>query len=97
MTTQTKNNRVELIRKKLQDALAIESPESMEITDDSHLHAGHAGAQGGAGHYSVNIVSDAFKDLNTVARHRLIYDALNELMPDQIHALSIKASTPEEH
>lgn len=93
MTAQTKNNRVELIRIKLQNAL---SPKSVEITDDSHLHAGHAGAQGGAGHYSVNIVADVFKDLNTVARHRLIYDALNELMPDQIHALNIKASTPEE-
>lgn len=93
MTAQTENNRVELIRNKLQNAL---SPKSVEITDDSHLHAGHAGAQGGAGHYSVNIVADVFKDLNTVARHRLIYDALNELMPDQIHALNIKASTPEE-
>jgi BolA protein len=92
MTTNSGNVRVELIRSRLQDAL---SPEVLEITDDSHMHVGHAGAQGGAGHYSVHIVASAFVNQNTVARHRLIYDALNDLMPDQIHALSIKAEIPE--
>lgn len=92
MTTKTEDKRVKIIRSRLQDAL---SPESLEITDDSHLHVGHAGAKGGAGHYSVDIISSAFANLNTVARHRLIYDALSDLMPDQIHALSIKAATPD--
>jgi BolA protein len=93
MTAQTNNSRIETIRSKLESAL---SPESLDITDDSHLHVGHAGAQGGAGHYSVNIVASAFNNLNTVARHRLIYEALDELIPAQIHALSIKASSPED-
>lgn len=92
MTAETNKARVEIIREKLQEAL---SPTALEITDDSHLHVGHAGAQGGAGHFSVDIVSSSFENLNTVARHRLIYDALKELMPDEIHALSIKASSPE--
>lgn len=88
-----KAERVEVIREKLNAAL---SPESIEVVDDSHLHVGHAGAQGGAGHYSVSIVSDAFTNQNTVVRHRLIYDALKDLMENDIHALSIKAVSPEE-
>jgi len=87
------NKRIEIIRSKLQAAL---DPVILDITDDSHLHVGHAGAQDGAGHFTVNIVAETFKDMSTIARHRLIYDALAELMPDQIHALSIKASTPAE-
>lgn len=87
------SSRVDLIRTRIQAAL---DPEIVEVTDDSHLHAGHAGAQGGAGHYSVNIIANRFNGLNTVARHRLIYDALGDLIPGQIHALSIRAATPEE-
>jgi BolA protein len=66
------------------------------LTDDSHLHAGHAGAQGGAGHYSVRIVSPRFAGLGRVARHRLVYDPLSSWMPHRIHALAITALAPDE-
>jgi BolA family transcriptional regulator, general stress-responsive regulator len=67
----------------------------IELTDDSHLHAGHAGSSGGAGHYSVAITSSRFVGLNTVARHRLVYDAVRDWMPHRVHALIIKAVSPE--
>jgi BolA family transcriptional regulator, general stress-responsive regulator len=67
---------------------------SIEIEDESHLHAGHAGAQGGAGHFSVKITSSRFAALNTVARHRLVYDAVRDWMPDRVHALRIQAVEP---
>ena len=72
------------------------SAESVEIEDQSHLHAGHAGAAGGGGHYQVTIVADCFKGLNTLARHRLVYDAVGDLMKKEIHALSIQAYSAEE-
>lgn len=84
--------RIEYIRTTLTDSL---TPTSLEIIDDSHLHAGHASAKGG-GHFTIKIVSDAFKDKKLIARHRLIYSALEEGMKQEIHALSIKAYTPEE-
>jgi BolA protein len=87
------SERVVQIEAKLQAALA---PESLDIIDDSHKHAGHAGASGGAGHFDVTVVSDKFSGVNTVGRHRLIYDALSDMMPDEIHALSIKAFSPDE-
>jgi BolA protein len=65
----------------------------VSIVDDSHLHAGHKGAEGGAGHFTVNIVSDEFAGLGRLARHRLVYDAVAEWMPHRIHALVIKAAT----
>lgn len=68
----------------------------IEIADDSHKHAGHAGARGGAGHFSVRLVTSAFAGLRTVARHRLVYDCLRDWMPQRIHALAIDARTPEE-
>ena len=83
--------RVERMREALQQAL---QPESLEIEDESHLHAGHAGAAGGAGHYQVRIVSAAFAGLSAVARHRLVYAALAHLMPREIHALGISAQVP---
>lgn len=76
--------------------LADLNPLSIEIEDDSALHAGHAGAKGGGGHYRMTMVSDAFIGKNTVARHRLIYGALGELMRTRIHALAIRALTAEE-
>lgn len=86
-------DRVNLIRERLNQAL---EPEHLDIIDDSHKHAGHAGAAGGGGHFTVSIVSRKFADQNSLARHRLVYQALNDLMPAQIHALSINAMTPEE-
>ena len=86
-------NRLETIRLKLQQALA---PEGLEITDDSHLHAGHAGAAGGAGHFTVRIASSRFQDRSTLERHRMVYQAVSDMMPQEIHALSITARTPEE-
>ena len=68
----------------------------IELTDESHLHAGHAGAQGGAGHFRVRVVASAFVGLSTVARHRLVYDSVRDWMPDRIHALAIVARTPDE-
>lgn len=70
-------------------------PLELSITDDSHLHAGHAGARAG-GHYTVRIVSPAFKGLSRVARHRLVYDALQGLIQNGIHALAIQAHSPNE-
>ena len=72
------------------------SAESVEIEDQSHLHAGHAGAAGGGGHYEVTIVASCFKGLNTVARHRLVYEVVGDLMKKEIHALSIQAYSAEE-
>ena len=72
------------------------SAESVEIEDQSHLHVGHAGAAGGGGHYEVTIVASCFKGLNTLARHRLVYEAVGDLMKKEIHALSIQAYSAEE-
>lgn len=81
---------------RISDRLAALHPEHLEIADDSALHAGHAGARSGGGHYSLHIVSNAFEGRNTVARHRLIYAALGEMMKGEIHALAIRAQTAEE-
>jgi BolA protein len=76
--------------------LSALQPVKVEIIDDSHKHAGHAGARDGGGHYRLNIVSAQFAGKPTVARHRMIYSALGEMMKQDIHALNITASTPEE-
>jgi BolA family transcriptional regulator, general stress-responsive regulator len=76
--------------------LAVLDPTLLEIIDESHKHAGHAGARDGGGHYMLNIVSAKFAGNNTVARHRMIYSALGELMKREIHALTIQAHTPDE-
>ena len=68
----------------------------IDVQDDSHLHAGHDGAKGGGGHYTVKIVSDLFAGKPPLARHRLVYDSLKDWMPGRIHALSIEARTPSE-
>ena len=85
--------RVERIRALLTDALA---PETIEVVDDSHKHAGHAGARGGQGHFGVDIVSAAFAGKLPLARHRLVYAALGDMMQTDIHALAIEARTPDE-
>lgn len=79
----------------LKERLAKLQPARLEIVDDSHLHAGHAGAREG-GHYRLAIVSTAFTGKNTVARHRLVYEAVGDLMRGRIHALAIDARTPDE-
>ncbi len=77
--------------------LAALEPIEIEISDDSHKHAGHAGARGGGGHYTLHIVSQRFVGKNTLARQRMIYSALGEMMKhNEIHALIIHAYTPEE-
>lgn len=76
--------------------LACLAAERIELTDESHLHAGHAGAQGGGGHYRLTIVAEIFRGKNTLARHRLVYDAVGNLMQGPVHALAIRALTPEE-
>ena len=86
-------NRTERLRERLQAEL---NPSVLDITDDSHLHAGHAGAASGGGHYSVKIVSERFEGLRLVMRHRLVYDAVHDMMKAEIHALAITALAPSE-
>lgn len=80
----------------LRARLAPLAAQRIELIDDSALHAGHEGAKGGVGHYRLLIVAAAFAGKSTVARHRLVYDALGDLMRGRIHALSIKSLTPDE-
>lgn len=84
-------NMPELLRARL----APLAPVRLDIRDDSAKHAGHAGAREG-GHYAVGIVSARFAGLTTMQRHRLVYDAVGDLLRNGIHALSISAKTPEE-
>lgn len=79
------------IESRLRAALA---PSAIEVRDDSHLHAGHAGAREGR-HFSVQLSCARFAGLSRVARHRLVYDALGPLAPHGVHALAIDARTPE--
>jgi len=83
---------VELIR----DRLATLQPVLLEIKDDSGKHVGHAGAKDGGGHYRLTIVSPLFAGSSRVARHRMIYDALGDLMRREVHALAIDAFAPDE-
>lgn len=83
---------LELIRQRL---LELE-PEQVEIADASARHAHHEGAKGGGGHYLLTIVSCKFMGKSALARHRLVYSLLNDMMHKRIHALGIKAYTPEE-
>ena len=87
------SERVELIRRQLTAALA---PVALDIEDESHRHAGHAGARDGRGHFRVRIVSASFAGKPQLARHRAIYAALGDLMQTDIHALAIDARAPEE-
>jgi len=85
--------RIEQIRDALQQALA---PSVLEIEDDSHRHAGHAGARDGRGHFNVHVVSERFAGMAPLARHRAVYAALGTLMETDIHALSMRPRTPSE-
>lgn len=83
-------DRIAEIRSRLEQSL---SPEHIEITDNSQLHQGHAGASSGAGHYSVTVVSKKFSGQSTIQRHRMVYSAVGDMIPTEIHALSITALT----
>jgi BolA protein len=72
------------------------SPTVLELSDDSAEHAGHAGAAGGAGHFSLLIVSEAFSGLSRLARHQAVLREVADLLPHPVHALSIRALTPDE-
>lgn len=85
-------SRASAIEARLREAFA---PQELVVEDDSAAHAGHVGAQGGGGHYSVTIVSPCFAGQSPLARHRLVYDALKDLMRE-VHALSVRALTPDE-
>ena len=67
----------------------------LDFLDDSHLHAGHEGSKNGAGHYRVHIVASCFAGLSAVARHRLVYHHLQDLIPYPIHALALDAQAPK--
>jgi BolA protein len=81
---------------KMKNHLAALNPTLVNIVDESHKHAGHAGAQSGGGHYLLQIITHQFTGKGTLARHRMIYSALGEMMKDDIHALNIQANTPNE-
>lgn len=79
--------RLQEIQRRLQKAF---SPSKLEVIDDSHLHVGHAGASGGAGHYAVVIAAVCFQNKSRVDVHREIYAVLADLIPHEVHALQIK-------
>jgi BolA family transcriptional regulator, general stress-responsive regulator len=85
-------SRIETMRAQL----ATLNPVSLDIIDESHKHAGHAGSRQGGGHYLLQIVTSEFAGKTTLARHRMIYSALGEMMKCEIHALNIQAMTPDE-
>jgi BolA protein len=87
------SDRVARIRRRLEESFA---PVELIVEDDSHMHAGHAGAAAGLGHFSVRIVAGAFRGMPSVARHRLIYAALADLLKTDIHALAIDAAAPRD-
>jgi len=86
------NPRAQRLRERLEDRFA---PAQLTVEDESHLHEGHAGAAGGQSHFRIRIVAEAFRGLPSVARHRLIYAAVADLMKSDIHALAIEALPPD--
>lgn len=85
-------NRIDQIRRRLEAAF---EPETLEIYDESHLHIGHAGARDGKGHFRVRIISRQFSGLPLRRRHQMVYEALDQLMETDIHALSLVADSPD--
>ncbi len=85
--------RIERMRAQLTSSL---TPSELEIIDDSHLHAGHAGARDGKGHYTVRLVAAQFAGRRPLERHQLVYQALADMMQSDIHALAIVALAPDE-
>lgn len=89
----TNEERLLEIKARLEAAL---SPESLQVDDESHLHVGHEGAKSGLGHFRVLVVSDKFQGQSPIKRHRVVYQAMGDLMQTDIHALTIEAFTAEE-
>lgn len=89
MTLQRENQ----IRQRLQQSF---DPLELSIKDQSQLHVGHEGAKDGKGHFDITLVSEAFAGVNRVRRHRMVYDALRDLLESDIHALRISAFAPSE-
>lgn len=87
------SDRVAEIEKRLTEAF---SPLELLVKDQSHLHAGHAGASDGRGHFDVTISAEAFAGTQRLQRHRMVFDALGSLMDTDIHALRIRAFAPDE-
>ena len=87
------NDRIKSIKSRLDETF---HPFLCQLQDDSAAHAGHAGAASGAGHFSLRIVCDKFEGLNRISRHRLVYDAVGDMMHTEIHALVIVALAPSE-
>lgn len=85
-------SRIDEIRQRL----SVLVPDAIDIADESAKHAGHAGARSGGGHFRLTIVSQQFEGRSTLARHRMVYDALGDMMHGPIHALAIRAATPGE-
>ena len=83
--------REERLRRQL---IACFAPVELAVEDESHHHAGHAGAAGGASHFRIRIVAEAFRGISPVARHRLVYAALGDMLKSEIHALAIEALPP---
>ena len=86
---QVNQQRIERMTELLNESL---SPSHLSIIDNSHLHAGHAGAKTGLGHFELEITSQKFSGLAPLKRHQLVYNSLGDMMQTDIHALSIKAS-----
>ena len=86
-------DRIAGIHDRLSQAL---NTKEIEIIDESHLHAGHAGAASGAGHFNVTVISELFNEKSLLERHRMVYAAVDDMMQTEIHALSISAKTPDE-
>jgi BolA family transcriptional regulator, general stress-responsive regulator len=86
-------NRIERIRELLTREL---SPSQLDVEDESHRHRGHEGAKDGRGHFRVRIVASAFEGKPALARHRMVYSALGDMMTTDIHALAMDARAPDE-
>jgi len=93
MTILPRETRAARLTERLRSAL---QPLELHVVDDSHRHIGHAGAADGRGHFSVHVVSDRFASLSVVRRHRLVYDAVGDMLTTDIHALAISALAPGE-
>lgn len=85
--------RIAAIRQRIDAAL---EPTVIDVIDEGHLHVGHEGARDGRGHFRVRVVSERFQGLRPLQRHRLVYEAVGDLMQSDIHALAVTALTAGE-